>query len=158
METLRRVGLKATPWAWEQQLDRLSPGHREKAWPDIRKAMVVGAASGHADALLGVEDAGHGGRVKDGFSRCAWIRFTDRVGLARDTVPGGAEPGLEWPGASYDFCTLRGAIGEGAHVLKASPCMCRLAKAPRAQAAASGHPPGALEVKGVICGCNLTTP
>jgi hypothetical protein len=157
VETLRRVGLKATPWAWEQQLDRLSPGHREKAWPDIRKAMVVGAASGHADALLGVEDAGHGGRVKDGFSRCAWIRFTDRVGLARDTVPGGAEPGLEWPGASYDFCTLRGAIGEGAHVLKASPCLCRLAKAPPAQAAASGRPAGALEVKGVICGCNLTT-
>ena len=148
IQTLHRVGSNVSPRTWEEQLERLSPARRETAWPDIHKALVVAEAAGYKDALLGVEDVANGGRIKDGMSRCAWIRLADRLGLARDSVPGGDDPGLTWPGASYDFCTLKGAIGDGAHVLKASPCACRMAKVQEGRT---------VVVKGVICGCNISS-
>ena len=150
--TLRRVGPKASPAMWETQLERLSPSRRETAWPDILSALVVVDANGPADALLGVEDVASQGQVKDGASRCAWIRFADRLGIASDAAPGGGNTPFEWPGASYAFCTVRGAVGDGARVLRASQrsgCGCRTAKKKEG---------AKVVVKGVYCACtNRTT-
>ena len=145
--SLQRVDASATPWAWEGQLDRLSPSQRLKVWPDIARALWVQYARG-ADGLTGVEEIASGGRVKDGWSRCSWVRLSLRLGLPLDAVPGGSDIpyGNTLPGATYDFCTLAGAIGGGLHALSATPeCGCRMHKAREGSRTV---------VKGVYCKCD----
>ena len=66
--------------------------------------------------MLGVEDTGHSGRIKEGFAACAWIRAATRVGLSPDSVPGGKEAASQ---TGYRFCYADGLHGLGAQFLTA---------------------------------------
>ena len=82
MASLQRVGARATPWAWEGQLDKLPPSRRLQEWPDLARALWVNYGRGDgADGLTEVDEIASGGQVKDGWSRCSWIRLSLRLGI-----------------------------------------------------------------------------
>jgi hypothetical protein len=114
----------ASPGAWENAYDHLSPAERAATWPGIDHALAL-ESSPHMDPLLGIEDLAHGGAVKAGFSACTWIRAAARLNLPLEELPGG---GAFAGRPDYDFCTLTKAIGDGVHAVRSSPCGCFMNK------------------------------
>ena len=94
--TLRDAGDQAGPHQWE----KLFSGYwKLLAWPGSRQALAVWYRG--LDGMLGVDDTSSQGRIKEGFSACAWIRAATRIGLSPDSVPGGKEAASQ---SGYAFC------------------------------------------------------
>jgi len=109
--TLREAGDQAGPHQWEARFSGFWQLHE---WPGSSQALAVWYRG--LDGMLGVEDIGHRGRIKEGFAACAWIRAATRVGLSPDSVPGGKEAASQSGSA---FCYADGLHGLGRHFVTA---------------------------------------
>ena len=115
---LSMVPSSLSPAGWELSFDPPHKGRRRSF--DIQRALVVKYVNG-TDGMEGIEDTAHNGSLKAGWSACAWMRAASRLGLPYDALPGGAHFARQ-PG--YSFCSIDGAIGDGALLLHATPQRC----------------------------------
>lgn len=112
--TLASVGNGTSPTGWEGVFSAKAPT------PYVSQALGVSYRG--ADAVMGVEDIGHHGLVKAGWSTCTWIRAAERLGVSVNELP--IDPSVHLQHSGYSFCGLADAIEDGAYFLRGTPDRC----------------------------------
>mmetsp|Transcript_33792 Transcript_33792/g.88944 ORF Transcript_33792/g.88944 Transcript_33792/m.88944 type:complete len:331 (-) Transcript_33792:147-1139(-) len=117
------VNPNAGPVDWEGAYNPKHQLRRTAVRDDLVRALTVRYARG-ADGMQGVTDTSHSGRLKAGWGACSYLRTAARLQISPSIVPDGSYFARQ-PG--YSFCGMKGAMGNGRLLLRASPprCDCR---------------------------------